>query len=281
MKHVVIICRFFVLALLIAYGSQAHAQFTVFDPTTYGEEVENFGQLYNENQTTLQQFQMAVQQYNLLNSQYQRLASMARYATSANPWAAMPITFNSQGRIGGWATTINTGGYANANAALSQSQYQYTMPSSSLNGTPDQNTRMSMQASSVDLHNNSLQDSLSIVGGIRNNALANDAALQNLAADAADEDDAFVTQTAIAQKQSIALSIIASAQSDTNKALTALIELQMASAQQTANDRSMALTDAANQNAGWQNGSQASGTGTGTLNSSFVSLQNAAVSVAQ
>jgi len=276
MKLFLLALRVLLLPILFGCAIRSQAQVTVFDPSTYGEEIQNFGQEYNENQTLLQQFQLGVQQYNLLNSQYQRLASIARYAMNANPWQQMPVTFNSQGRIGGWLTTVNVGGYNNAYAALSQSQYQYTMPSASLTGTYDQQTRRSMQAASVDLHNNSLQDTLGIIGGIRNNAMANDAALQNLQADSLDEDDGFVTETALLQKQSIALGIIAQAQSDTNKALIAIAELTQAQVQQTANDRSMAVTDDASQAASWTAGSEASGTGTGTLNDSYSTLQKAA-----
>lgn len=269
--------RFLFVACLFLLPLAAHAQWTVYDPTVYAEEVENYGQLYNSNQTLLQQFQTAVQQYNMLNSQFQQLSNETRYVTSGNMWSQAPLTVDSQGRLGGWATTINVGGNNNAAAALNSMRYQYTPPTPTVSPSPDQSTRTSLEASALDLHYNSLQDALSIIGGIRNTASQNDTALTNLASDSIDQSSPQNTQTALAEKTSIATTILARAQSDTNKALVAQLELMSSQVQQQMNDRAEELQNRANNAANWTNGNQASGTGTGALDSTYNTLQGAAL----
>jgi len=261
-------------------GTTAHAQWTVFDPSTYGEEIENFGQLYNENQTTLQHLEMAIQQYNLLNSQYQQVSNMVRYSmASRNLWSAMPFSFNRQGRITGWGTTLDAGTYPNAYTAIQQSQYVPNLTTPAFL-TQDLLNRWQLRQSSVDLQNNSLQDALAVVGGVRNSAMMNDSTLGNLIVDTDASDDPLQTQTAIAQKTSIATTILAQGQSDSNKQLSALLELQAASLQAQTNDHAMALQDQSNTSASWTDGTAAAGTGNGTLDSSYSTLQTTANTVA-
>jgi len=272
---------FMLFAMIVVIGpTAAHAQWTVFDPSTYGEEVENFGQLYNENQTTLQHLEMAIQQYNLLNSQYQQVANIAKYGmNSRNLWSAMPFQFNSQGRITGWGTTLDAGTYPNAYTAVSQSQY---MPASLVNPawlTQDMLNRWQLRQSSVDLKKNSLQDALAAVGGVRNASLQNDAALTSLIADSRAGDASMQTSTAIAQKTSIATTILAQGQSDANKQLAAMVELEATQIQEEANDRAMELQDESNRAQSWQTGATAGGTGTGNLSGTYSTLRGVAATV--
>lgn len=275
------VCRFLVVTFICSLSVAAHAQWTVYDPTVYAEELQNYGQLYNSNQTLLQQFQMAVQQYNMLNAQFQQLSNETRYATSGNLWSQSPLTVDSQGRLGGWSTTINVGGYSNSAAGLNMMRYQYTPTSPVMPPTFDQSQRISLQASSVDLHYNSLQDSLSLIGGIRNTATQNDAALSALAADSTDPSNPLNTQTALAEKTSIATTILARAQSDTNKALVAEVELESAQLQQEMNDRAEDLQNRSNTAANWNTGNQASGFMSGNLNTTYSSMQSTALQASQ
>lgn len=271
-----------VLGLSLLGGKTAHAQWTVFDPSTYGEEVENFGQLYNENQTTLQQLEMGIQQYNLLNSQFMQVYNYVRYALAArNMWSAMPFQFNSTGRITGWGTTLDAGTYPNAYTAIQQSQYVPNLSTPAFL-TQDLLNRWQLHQSSVDLQNNSLEDALAVVGGVRNASMMNDSNLGNLISDADDGNagDGNQTQTAIAQKTSIATTILAQGQSDANKELAALLELQASQLQSQTNDRAMAMQDQSNTYGSWTDGSAAGGSGNGTLGSSYNTLQSAASTVA-
>ena len=282
MKHLrtTIFTLLFVGLSLIGGTATAHAQWTVFDPSTYGEEVENFGQLYNENQTTLQHLEMAIQQYNLLNSQYQQVSNMVRYAmASRNMWSAMPFNFNRQGRITGWGTTLDAGTYPNAYMAIQQSQYVPNLTTPAFL-TQDLLNRWQLRQSSVDLQNNSLQDALAVVGGVRNSSMMNDSNLGNLIMDTDDGDDPLQTQTAIAQKTSIATTIMAQAQSDSNKQLSALLELEAAGLQEQTNDHAMGLQDQSNLSTSWTDGAAASGSGNGTLGSSYSTLQTTGSTVA-
>lgn len=281
MKHLrKTFCTLLFVGLMLACSTKAHAQWTVFDPTVYGEEIENFGQLYNSNQSLLQQVEMGIQQYNLLNSQYQQVANMVRYAmNSRNLWSAMPFNFNSQGRITGWGTTLDAGTYPNAYSALVQSQYQWTNLASAPFLNPDRNNRYQLRQSSVDLQNNSLEDSLAVIGGVRNASMMNDSMLGNLITDTDDSGDPMQTQTAIAQKTSIASTIMAQGQSDNNKLLSALLEMQSSQLQQSSNDRAMDLQDQSNTAQSWTDGSAAGGSGNGTLGSSYTTLQTTANAV--
>lgn len=273
MKRNLSVYRFLFVALFCSLPLAARAQWTVYDPSVYAEEIENYGQMYNANQTLLQQFQTAVQQYNMLNAQFHQLTDESRYITSANYWLQAPLTVDSQGRLGGWMTTVNVGGYSNSAAGLNALRYLYAPPTPIAPPTEDQSTRLSLQAASVDLHYNSLEDSLAVIGSIRNSATQNDTALNNLATDSIDQSSGQNTQTALAEKTSIATAILARAQSDTNKALVAQIELQSAQLQQEMNDRAEDLQNRANTAANWTNGNQASGYGSGSLDSTYTTLQ--------
>ena len=267
-------------AMLFAVGTQpAHAQVTVFDPSTYGEEIENFGQLYNSNQSLLQQIEMGIQQYNLLDSQYQQVANIVKYAMhSRNMWAAMPFNFNSQGRITGWGTTLDAGTYPSAYSALQQSQYQFNLASAPFLN-PDRNNRYALRASSVDLQNNALQDCLATIGNVRNSGLTNESTLGNLIDDSDDSSTSMATSTAIAQKTSISSSILAQGQSDANKQLACQLELGTAQLQQAANASAMKLQDESDMATSWTEGEQAGGAGTGSLQSSYTLMQTAAGSI--
>ena len=267
-------------AMLIAVGTQsAHAQMTVFDPSTYGEEIENFGQLYNSNQSLLQQIEMGIQQYNLLDSQYQQVANIVKYAmNSRNLWAAMPFNFNSQGRITGWGTTLDAGTYPSAYSALQQSQYQFNLASMPFLN-PDRNNRYTLRASSVDLQNNALQDCLATIGNVRNAGLTNEPMMGNLIDDSDDGENDMETSTAIAQKTSISTSILAQGQSDANKQLACQLELGTAQLQQASNASAMELQDESDMATTWATGEQAGGAGSGSLSSSYTLMQTAAGSV--
>lgn len=269
----------FLSAMLFAVCTQfARAQVTVFDPSVYGEEIENFGQLYNSNQSLLQQVEMGIQQYNLLDAQYQQVSNIVKYAmNSRNLWAAMPFNFNSQGRITGWGTTLDAGTYPSAYSALQQSQYQFNLASAPFLN-PDRNNRYTLRASSVDLQNNALQDCLATIGNVRNAGLNNDSTLGNLIGDSDDGESALATSTAIAQKTSISTSILAQGQADANKQLACQLELGTAQLQQAANASAMELQDESNRVTTWAEGEQAGGAGSGSLQSSYSQMQTAAAS---
>lgn len=279
MKQLTTLLCFFSALLFAVSTRSAQAQFTVFDPSTYGEEIENYGQLYNSNQSLLQQVEMGIQQYNMLDAQYQRISNVVKYSMhSRNLWAGMPFNFNSQGRIGGWGTTLDAGTYPNAYSALQQSQYQFNLASAPFLN-PDRNNRYSLRASSVDLQNNALQDCLATIGNVRNAGLMNDSAMGNLIDDSDDDDDALVTSTALQQKTSISTSILAQGQSDANKQLACQLELGTAQLQQAANASAMELQNESDMATTWATGEQAGGVGSGSLASSYTQLQTAAASV--
>jgi hypothetical protein len=229
------------LVLFCAVVPSARAQFTVYDPTNYFESVANYGELVQSNGTLLQQYQQDVQQYNMFQSQFRNLNSMSAYSgQNLNRWST---TFNqinggtSNQVTGTWGTSLNTGGgttgYAAANSAImtpTPLALTYNNTSTSSNIIAQNNNTLNRVA---------IGDALNTAGAVRASAINNDAALQQLQTDTLTDDSDEDAQLAIEQKTSIALLIIAQAQSDTNKLLAAQLELATTQAQAATNQANM------------------------------------------
>ena len=123
------IVRLFVIALV--YASLMRPAFAflgfgdiVFDPSNYGQAVQQLLQLE-------QQYAQLVQTYHMIRSQYEQLLWMAkrvpvdmaaRYRALATPWRGSAAQ-NTYGTTGAWVNGINTGlgvaaGYSEATQAL-------------------------------------------------------------------------------------------------------------------------------------------------------------------
>ena len=151
----------------------------VFDPTSYGELVQQFLQMQQE-------YRQLVQTYEVIQSQYQQMLWMAqrdpvnmlaRYRALPTPWFSSSAT-NTYGTSGGWIAGINTGlGVIPG----TQRPHSRSAPTARLSAIFRQGlSRIQTNYATVELTDGANLSGMQNLGVIRANAPAVETTIQNL-----------------------------------------------------------------------------------------------------
>jgi len=217
-----------VVCLLAALNGPAFAILgigdIVFDPTNYGELVQQLLQME-------QQYEQLVQTYQTIRSQYDQMIWMAkqvpvnmtaRYRALSTPWLNSSAT-NTYGTTSGWITGMNSGldvagGYSAATTALGTY-------GAALGQIPaDQLSRVKTDYATVELTDGANLAGMQTIGHLRANAPAVETAIQNLENDSLSADPNMNTELAVLNKISAADVISLRNSQDANKLLAILSE---------------------------------------------------------
>jgi hypothetical protein len=150
-----------IAALSLAFPVAGNCQFTVFDPTNFGEAVKEFTSL-------TQQYQQDEATYTMWRYQLSNMKNLSnRYYLQAVLWQRLALLNNTYGRAGAWQATANTGG----NAAGSYTQA--TTPVVAMLGgafsrlSPDAQQRAAVRYATVNLSDGAGTTGLGEVGDTR------------------------------------------------------------------------------------------------------------------
>jgi hypothetical protein len=215
----------------------------VFDPTSYGELVNQLVQME-------QQYVQLVQTYQTIQNQYNQMLFMARqvpvnmiarYRALATPWVNSSAT-NIYGTTGAWTSGINTGtgvpgGYSAATVALG------TYGAGIGNIPADQLDRLKTGYATVELTDGANLSGMATLGSLRANAPAAEIAIQNLENDSLSSDPNMNTEVAVLNKISVANVIGLRNGQDTNKLLGALAEEQIIAAKRRRDAEAQAFNE--------------------------------------
>src|SRR5689334_6250544 len=80
----------------------------VFDPSAYGELVEQLTQLEQQYSQLVKTYTMVTNQYNQMVSNAKWIVSKARWRAMLTPWTH-PTATNTYGTTGGWIGAVNNG----------------------------------------------------------------------------------------------------------------------------------------------------------------------------
>lgn len=214
----------------------------VFDPTSYGELVQQFLQMEQE-------YQQLVQTYQVIQSQYQQMLFMAqrvpvnmftRYRALATPWFNSSAT-NTYGTSGAWITGINTGwGVAPGYATATQPLGAY---GAALGNIPAGLSRLQTNYATVELTDGANLSGMQTLGVIRANAPTVETTIQNLETDSLSSDPNMNTEIAVLNKINAAGVIGLRNTQDTNKLLATLAEEQIVEAKRQRDAEAQAFDD--------------------------------------
>ena len=224
-----------VLALSLAAPALAIFGFgdIVFDPSAYGELIQQLLQME-------QQYSQLVQTYRMVQNQYSQMVFMARlvpvdmagrYRALATPWSNATPT-NVYGSTGGWTTGINTGsGIESGYSAATQPLGDY---GDALGNIPsDQLPRIRTDYATVELTDGANRTGIETLGRLRGNAQAVEAAIENLEADSLSSNPEMNSEIAVLNKINAANVITLRNSQDANKLLVTLAEEQIIEAKRT------------------------------------------------
>jgi type IV secretion system protein TrbJ len=240
--------RFFVLAVLtVGLAGPALAILglgdIVFDPTSYGELIQQFYEMQ-------QQYQQLVQTYQTIQSQYQEMLFMAqqdpvnmltRYRALATPWLNSSAT-NVYGTSGGWIAGINSGlGVASGYSRATQSLGTYgpalaNIPTAQL-------PRIQTSYATVELTDGANLAAMQTLGKMRANAPAIEATIQNLETDSLSSNPNMNTEIAVLNKINAANVIALRNTQDANKLLATLAEEKIIDAKRQRDAEAQAFND--------------------------------------
>lgn len=196
----------------------------VFDPTNYGELVQQLLQMQ-------QQYAQLVQTYRTIQSQYQQMLftaqqapvnMIARYRVLTTPWVN-PSATNVYGTSGGWIAGINSGlGVASGYSIATQPLGAYGPALASI--PSGQLPRVQTDYATVELTDGANLAGMQTLGQMRANAPAVEATIQNLETDSLSSNPNMNTEIAVLNKINAADVIALRNTQDTNKLLATLAE---------------------------------------------------------
>jgi hypothetical protein len=212
----------------------AIAQLVVFDPSTYGEAVQQFIQLEH-------QYAELVQTYELLLQETQRMPGNldARYRSLATPWIALAAP-DTYGTTSGWVSAANTGwdtlaGYR----GLTEPLRTYGAGFDSLSA--DELERIKAKYGTVELADGINLHALEMMGHLRGHAGDVEFALRRLEDDSFSSDPDANTQVAVLNKINAATVTAARLTKDTNQLLVSVLEQQLAGAKRQRDREAVAI----------------------------------------
>lgn len=234
-----------VLALTLARPARAILGLgdIVFDPTSYGELVQQLLQLE-------QQYRQLVLTYETIQSQYQQMLWMAqqdpvnmilRYRAMATPWLNSSAT-NIYGTSGPWVTGINTGLAAAAGYSIATQPLGAYGPA--LGNIPaSQLSRVKTDYATVELTDGANLTGMQTLGQMRENAPHVEQTITNLESDSLSSDPNLNTEIAVLNKINAAGVIGLRNTQDTNKLLATLAEEQIIEAKRQRDAETQAFND--------------------------------------
>jgi hypothetical protein len=259
MKKVLLLSSIFFLGAIPSF-----AQLTVNDPAGLVQAIKRLEaletQIQNQEkhiliaqqhlQATFQiladaqkQLAFAQSQYGLLTSEYQFGKSFTnRYRYSFTNWQQFAAG-NQYNNTNNWATGVTTG---NANSV--QTGFRNLLPpirAVDVTATPQAQQDWRQQYGLIQLQDASLMTGMKAIGDIRNNIQQNAAALAQLEVDANSTDPNMQSTKALQQKTLIAMLMLIHTLQDSNRALTASVDLQIQELAQQRWDRGRELNAAA------------------------------------
>lgn len=215
----------------------------VFDPTNYGEAVQQLLQMQ-------QQYAQLVQTYRTIQSQYNQMLWMAknlpasvllRYRAIRTPWTPLSTT-NTYGTTAAWQAAINTG--QRVSAAYSTATEPLGTYGGALANIPaDQRERLEKDYGTVELADGASLGAIQTVGELRANAPSVEAAIQNLENDSLSANPDLNTEIAVLNKINAAHIVNLRNTQDTNKLLVALAERQIVDAKRERDAQARAFNE--------------------------------------
>jgi len=234
-----------IIGVCVGLTARAHAFLgvgdVVFDPSVYGEAVQQIIRLE-------QQYAQLVQTYLILRSQYEQLVwsaqrvpvdMTARYRAMLTPWQASSAT-NTYGTTSAWISAINTGQSVPANYGQSVEALQAY--SGALANIPaDQLPRVKQTYGAVELADGANQSAIDTLGHLRANSITVQNAIQGLEDDSLSSAPEMNTEVAVLNKINAGELIAVRNGQDTNKLLVAVTEGQLIAAKQTRDAQTRAI----------------------------------------
>jgi hypothetical protein len=215
----------------------------VFDPTSYGELVNQLFQMEQEYAQLVQTYQTIQSQYHqmLFMAQQVPVDMVARYRALATPWFSSSAT-NTYGTTLGWTSGINNGtgvpdGYSAAITTLG------TYGAGLANIPPDQLDRVKTGYATVELTDGANLSGMTTLGNLRANAPAVEATIQNLENDSLSSNPNMNSEVALLNKISAANVVGLRNGQDTNKLLAALAEQQIIDAKRRRDAEAEAINE--------------------------------------
>jgi hypothetical protein len=238
-----------VLAVVLAFNftTRAFALFgigdIVFDPSVYGEVVQQLIQMER-------QYLQLVQSYQMLRNQYDHLTRMAqqvpvemrtRYRVVRTGWRRVSAT-DTYGTTGSWIAGINTGhgvpeGYAQATEPLSN----YGPGISNI--PAGQLERIKTQYGTVELADGANQSGIQTIGRLREHAPMVESVVRGLEDDSLSPDPRMNTEIAVLNKINAAHLVSIRAAQDANLLLTALAEQRVIEAKRVRDAEARAINN--------------------------------------
>lgn len=231
----------------LALTSIASAQWTVFDPTVYGETVDNYYQMVQSNATLLSQLQQAEQQYQTTLQQLTSLTDLSSYSQLAS-WTHPSTSFATINPVfpqaAAWTAFFGRGGRT-AQPTITQSLIPITASRSLIESTyaPDSSQELEALASNQLIQNAALQDSITALRQTAADTNTRNAFLTQLQVDSTDTSQ--LTTLQLSQKMELADVLSAQAASDTAQMTTTQVELLNTIVQQQADADASLLNDQA------------------------------------
>jgi hypothetical protein len=215
------------LGLTLGLAVPVSAQFIVYDPTVFGNAVQQLLQLEQSFGQLVATYQQIRTQYLLLFQQAQGLPVdlTSRYRTVRSPWVLLSAP-NVYGLTTTWATAANTGqnalaGYTRATEVLQP----YGSALSQLSA--EEAARVKARVDRLDLADATTVHGLQALGLLRAREASVETALQNLEADTFTGNADFNTQVAVLNKINATTVTTARVATDTNNLLVSLLEQQL------------------------------------------------------
>jgi hypothetical protein len=231
----------FCAALSVPTGAFLGLGDLVFDPSVYGQAVQQVIRLE-------QQYAQLVQSYQMLRNQYEQLVwnarrvpvnMSARYRAVRTPWR-FSTAANTYGTTAGWSSAINSGqavaaGYAESTESLEP------YGSALANVPADQRGHFKTGYGTVELIDGATQGAIETIGRLRANAGAVQHAIQGLEDDSLSSDPELNTEVAVLNKMNAAHLIAVRTAQDANQLLVALAEQQAIAAKRTRDAEARAI----------------------------------------
>ena len=244
-KYALKICLSLVLGVSLAARAFAILGIgdVVFDPTNYGEAVQQLLQMQ-------QQYAQLVQSYQMLRNQYDQLVWMgrqvpvnmaARYRAIATPWQTFSAS-NTYGTTRSWITGINTGqGVASGYSQATETLGAY---GAALSNVPaDQLDRIKTSYGTVELTDGANLNAMETIGRLRANVPAVEATIQDLEEDSLSADPDMNTEIAVLNKINAANLITVRNTQDANKLLVGLAEQRIIEAKRIRDAETQAINN--------------------------------------
>src|SRR5262245_27688406 len=199
----------------------------VFDPSVFGQAVEQVVQLE-------QQYTELVETYQMVRNQYELWTRMARpvpvdmgtrYRAIRTPWQQTSAQ-DAYGTNGGWINGINTG--ADVAAGYNQAVEPLNTYGAALDNIPaEQLSRVKTSYGTVELTDGANLAAIETIGRLRANAPAVESAIQGLEDDSLSGDPNMNTEIAVLNKINASNLIAIRGNQDTNKLLASVAEQQI------------------------------------------------------